>query len=211
MTTFQGIQAGALGFYEELQDNNTREWWQEHKDRYQSLVKEPLASLLAELEPRFGPAKLFRPNRDIRFSEDKSPYKTAQGAVASAQEGVGYYLQISAEGLLVGGGYHSHTPAQLARYRNSVDASGTGKALAQILEAVAAAGFAVEGEKLKTVPRGYAREHPRAELLKHKSLSASVNLGRPDWLATPAAVQEIGELWEDLRPLVDWVSRHAAP
>lgn len=211
MTTFQGIPAGAFGFYEELQDNNNREWWQEHKDSYLSLVREPLSSLLAELEPRFGPAKLFRPNRDIRFSEDKSPYKTAQGAVASVQEGVGYYLQISADGLLVGGGYHSHTPAQLARYRNSVDASGTGESLRRILEAVAAAGFAVEGEQLKTVPRGYAREHPRAELLKHKSLSASVNLGRPDWLATPAAVQDIAGLWEDLRPLVDWVSRHAAP
>ncbi|MFX1819145.1 DUF2461 domain-containing protein [Pseudarthrobacter sp. CC4] len=211
MTTFQGIPAGAFGFYEELQDNNNREWWQEHKDSYLSLIREPLSLLLAELEPRFGPAKLFRPNRDIRFSEDKSPYKTAQGAVASVQEGVGYYLQISADGLLVGGGYHSHTPAQLARYRNSVDASGTGESLRRILEAVAAAGFAVEGEKLKTVPRGYAREHPRAELLKHKSLSASVNLGRPDWLATPAAVQDIAGLWEDLRPLVDWVSRHAAP
>ncbi|WPU08453.1 DUF2461 domain-containing protein [Pseudarthrobacter oxydans] len=211
MTTFQGIPAGAFGFYEELQDNNNREWWQELKDSYLSLVREPLSLLLAELEPRFGPAKLFRPNRDIRFSEDKSPYKTAQGAVASVQEGVGYYLQISADGLLVGGGYHSHTPAQLARYRNSVDASGTGESLRRILEAVAAAGFAVEGEKLKTVPRGYAREHPRAELLKHKSLSASVNLGRPDWLATPAAVQDIAGLWEDLRPLVDWVSRHAAP
>jgi uncharacterized protein (TIGR02453 family) len=211
MTTFQGITAGAFEFYEELQNNNNREWWQEHRDRYQSRVKEPLASLLAELEPRFGPGKLFRPNRDIRFSEDKSPYKTAQGAVASVQEGVGYYLQISADGLLVGGGYHSHTPAQLDRYRNSVDASGTGEALRQIVEAVAAAGFAVEGEKLKTVPRGYAREHPRAELLKHKSLSASVTLGRPDWLATPAAAQDIAGLWEDLRPLVDWVSRHAAP
>ena len=211
MTTFQGIPAGAFEFYEELQDNNNREWWQEHEDSYLSLVREPLSLLLAELEPRFGPAKLFRPNRDIRFSEDKSPYKTAQGAVASVQEGVGYYLQISADGLLVGGGYHSHTPAQLARYRNSVDASGTGESLRRILEAVAAAGFAVEGEKLKTVPRGYAREHPRAELLKHKSLSASVNLGRPDWLATPAAVQDIAGLWEDLRPLVDWVSRHAAP
>ncbi|UEL27674.1 DUF2461 domain-containing protein [Pseudarthrobacter sp. L1SW] len=211
MTSFQGIPAGAFGFYEELQHHNNREWWQEHRDSYLSLVKEPLSSLLAGLEPRFGPAKLFRPNRDIRFSEDKSPYKTAQGAVASVQEGVGYYLQVSADGLLVGGGYHSHTPAQLARYRNSVDASGTGESLRQIVDAVAAAGFAVEGEKLKTVPRGYPREHPRAELLKHKSLAASLHLGRPEWLATPGAVQEVGKLWEDLRPLVDWVSRHAAP
>ncbi|MGX1160009.1 uncharacterized protein (TIGR02453 family) [Arthrobacter sp. SLBN-100] len=211
MTTFQGIPAAAFEFYKELQDNNNREWWLENKDRYQMLVREPFIALLAELEPRFGPGKIFRPNRDIRFSQDKSPYKTAQGAFASIQEGVGYYLQISAEGLLVGGGYHSHTPAQLARYRNSVDASGTGESLRHIVAAVAAAGFMVEGEKLKTVPRGYPQDHPRAELLKHKSLSAATHLGQPGWLATPAAVQEIAALWDELRPLVDWVGRHAAP
>jgi uncharacterized protein (DUF2461 family) len=69
----------------------------------------------------------------------------------------------------------------------------------------------VEGEKLKTIPRGYARDHPRGELLKHKSLSASANLGQPEWAATPDAVQEIGRRWERLRPLVDWVGRHASP
>ncbi|TLM81774.1 DUF2461 domain-containing protein [Pseudarthrobacter sp. NamE2] len=211
MTTFQGIPAGAFDFYAELQDNNNRDWWLEHKENYQVLVRDPLASLLAELKPRFGPGRLFRPNRDIRFSHDKSPYKTAQGAFASVQEGVGYYLQISAHGLVVGGGYHSHSPAQLVRYRNSVDASGTGDSLRHIVDAIAAAGFAVEGEKLKTVPRGYARDHPRAELLKHKSLAASMDLGRPDWLDSPAAGQELSGLWEKLRPMVDWVGRHAAP
>ncbi|MDV8146882.1 DUF2461 domain-containing protein [Arthrobacter sp. B10-11] len=211
MTTFHGIPAGAFAFYAELEDNNNREWWLEHKDSYASLVRDPLTALLAELEPRFGPGKIFRPNRDIRFSQDKSPYKTAQGAFASAQEGVGYYLQVSADGLLVGGGYHSHSPAQLARFRNSVDASGTGESLRQIVDNVAAAGFAVEGEKLKTVPRGYSRDHPRAELLKHKSLSAGIELGQPDWLESPAAAQEIAALWEKLRPLVDWVGRHASP
>lgn len=211
MTTFQGIPTGAFAFYAELEDNNNREWWLEHKDSYDSLVRDPLTALLAELEPRFGPAKIFRPNRDIRFSQDKSPYKTAQGAFASAQEGVGYYLQVSADGLLVGGGYHSHTPAQLVRFRNSVDASGTGESLRKIVDAVSAAGFAVEGEKLKTVPRGYAPDHPRGELLKHKSLSASMELGEPEWVHTPEAAGEIATLWERLRPLVDWVGRHAAP
>ncbi len=125
MSTFQGIPAGAFAFYAELEHNNNREWWLGHKNSYNILVRDPVTALLAELEPRFGPGKIFRPNRDIRFSQDKSPYKTAQGAFASAQEGVGYYLQVSADGLLVGGGYHSHTPVQLARFRNSVDASGT--------------------------------------------------------------------------------------
>ncbi|WP_426987415.1 DUF2461 domain-containing protein [Pseudarthrobacter sp. Y6] len=211
MSTFEGIPAGAFVFYAELEHNNNREWWLEHKDSYNTLVRDPVTALLAELEPRFGPGKIFRPNRDIRFSQDKSPYKTAQGAFASAQEGVGYYLQVSADGLLVGGGYHSHTPAQLARFRNSVDASGTGESLRHIVDTVTAAGFAVEGEKLKTVPRGFDKDHPRAELLKHKSLSAGIELGQPEWMDSPAAAQEIAALWDQLRPLVDWVGRHAAP
>ncbi|MCP8998260.1 DUF2461 domain-containing protein [Pseudarthrobacter sp. RMG13] len=210
MSTFQGIPAGAFAFYAELEHNN-REWWLEHKDSYNTLVRDPVTALLAELEPRFGPGKIFRPNRDIRFSQDKSPYKTAQGAFASSQEGVGYYVQVSAEGLLVGGGCHTSSPAQLARFRNSVDASGTGESLRHIVETVAAAGFAVEGEKLKTVPRGFDKDHPRAELLKHKSLSAGIELGQPEWLDSPAAVQEIEALWDKLRPLVDWVGRYAAP
>ena len=212
MSTFEGIPvATAAAFYAELEENNTRDWWQAHSNVYQESVKEPLAALLARLEPQFGPCKIFRPNRDIRFSQDKSPYKTAQGAFASFQEGVGYYLQLSADGLLVGGGYHSHSPAQLARYRNSVDATGTGEQLQHIVEAIAAAGFTVEGETLKTVPRGFPREHPRAELLNHKSLSASVALGQPDWLSSPDAEQEITRLWTKLRPLVDGVGRNAAP
>ena len=77
MSTFEGIPSAAFRFYEELEENNNREWWLEHKDIYDAAVKEPLAALLSELEPEFGPAKIFRPNRDIRFSQDKSPYKTA--------------------------------------------------------------------------------------------------------------------------------------
>ena len=211
MDTFAGIPAAAPGFYAELEQNNNREWWLENKPRYESLVREPLTALLAQLEPRFGPAKIFRPNRDVRFSPDKSPYKTAQGAVASFQEGVGYYVQLSADGLLVGGGCHTSSPAQLARFRNSVDASGTGESLEQIIRRVSEAGFTVEGERLKTVPGGFPREHPRAELLKYKSLSAGRELGEPDWLSTPAAAEEVAHLWEQLRPLVEWVGRHAAP
>lgn len=211
MDTFEGIPAAAIGFYAGLEQNNNRQWWLEHKSGYEALVREPLTALLAQLEPRFGPAKIFRPNRDIRFSQDKSPYKTAQGAVASFQEGVGYYVQLSADGLLVGGGCHSSTPAQLTRLRNSVDAAGTGELLQQIIGNVTAAGFTVDGEQLKTVPRGFPRDHPRAELLKYKSLSAGRELGEPGWLSTPAAADEIARLWEQIRPLVEWVGRHAAP
>ncbi|MBT2585731.1 DUF2461 domain-containing protein [Arthrobacter sp. ISL-95] len=211
MSTFEGIPTAAFRFYAELEENNNREWWLEHKTTYDAEVKEPLVALLAELEPQFGPAKIFRPHRDVRFSQDKSPYKTAQGAFAAGQEGVGFYLQISADGLLIGGGYHSHTPAQLARFRAAVNAPESGLELQKIVEGVAAAGFAIQGEKLKTVPRGFDKDHPRGELLKHKSLSAGEEIGQPDWLSTPAAKDRIAARWEVLRPLVEWVGEHAAP
>lgn len=211
MTPFEGIPDAAFRFYSDLEQNNNREWWLEHKATYDTSVKEPLTQLLSALGPAFGPAKLFRPNRDVRFSLDKSPYKTAQGAFALTVEGVGFYLQISADGLLIGGGCHTFTPAQLSRFRSAVDADSSGKELQKILEALRSAGFAVEGESLKTVPRGFDHDHPRARLLKHKSLTAGMHAGQPGWLATPQAVNEVSRQWEELRPLVEWVSRYAAP
>ena len=211
MTPFEGIPDAAFRFYSDLEENNNRDWWLEHKATYDAAVKEPLTQLLAELEPAFGAAKLFRPNRDVRFSLDKLPYKTAQGAFASTAEGVGFYVQLGADGLLIGGGCHTHSPAQLARLRGSVDAESSGPELQGIVEAIASAGFAVEGERLKTVPRGFDKDHPRAELLKHKSLTAGMNVGQPGWLATPKAADEVARRWEELRPLVEWISRYAAP
>ncbi|WP_104086478.1 DUF2461 domain-containing protein [Arthrobacter sp. GMC3] len=211
MDTTVGIPTAACEFYAELEQNNNREWWLAHKEQYLLLVKGPLENLLGELEPIFGPAKLFRPNRDVRFSPDKSPYKTAQGAFVSNYEGVGFYLQISADGLLIGGGYHSHSPAQLARFRSAVDAPVSGGSLERIVRDLSAAGFLIEGERLKTVPRGFPKDHTRAELLKHKTLSAAVLPGSPDWLETSRAASEVAARWEQLRPLVDWVIRYAAP
>jgi len=211
METFTGIPTAASAFYAELEDNNNRDWWLAHKATYDAVVRLPLESLLAGLAPVFGPAKLFRPNRDVRFSPDKSPYKTAQGAFVSNHEGVGFYLQVSADGLLLGGGFHSTSPAQLARYRTAVDAPVSGDALAGIAQALSESGFSVDGDRLKTVPRGFPKDHARAELLKHRTLSASMHLGQPDWMETAGARNEVARRWEQLRPLVDWTIRYAAP
>lgn len=211
MDTFTGIPAAALEFYAALEENNNKAWWLEHKEQYDAEVRLPLEALAGALEARFGTAKIFRPYRDVRFSPDKTPYKTAQGMFLSNHEGVGFYLQVSADGLLVGGGYHSFSPAQLARYRSAVDASASGLALAGILAGLSAAGFRIEGETLKTVPRGLAKDHPRAELLKHRTLSASIAPGKTAWMEDAEAEARIAGYWEQLRPLVDWVIRYAAP
>lgn len=201
----------AVEFYAALEVNNNKEWWLEHKDTYDAVVRGPLLALQRAAEGRFGSAKIFRPYRDVRFSPDKSPYKIAQGMFISNYEEVGFYVQIDADGLLVGGGYHSSAPAQLSRYRAAVDSSASGAALETIVTGLNSAGFAIEGQTLKRVPQGFSKDHPRAELLRHKTLSASRHLGTPPWLETTQAEQEIMSTWEQLRPLVDWVVRYAAP
>ncbi len=120
---FQGWRAEALEFFEGLEADNSKAYWQQNKSVYEELVRAPMEELLAELEPDWGEGRIFRPYRDIRFSRDKSPYKTHIGAVVG--EG---YVQLSAEGLGVGCGMWEMAPDQLERYRSAVadDRSGRG-------------------------------------------------------------------------------------
>ena len=211
MSIFTGIPSAAFEFYAALEPNNQKSWWLEHQDTYDAEVRLPLLALQSGLSSRFGPGKLFRPHRDVRFSRDKAPYKSAQGMFVSNYEEVGFYLQISAQGLMLGGGCHSFPPAQLSRYRAAVDATASGTALTSILAELITAGFSIEGQVLRTVPRGFPKDHPRPQLLKHKTLSASIQLGQPEWLHTAQALERISGQWELLRPLVDWLLRYAAP
>ncbi|TSD99774.1 DUF2461 domain-containing protein [Skermania sp. ID1734] len=203
---FTGIPLAALDFYEDLEADNSKVWWTAHKDVYDNAVRGPITALMAELEDEFGPAKIFRPYRDVRFSRDKSPYKTAQGAFVGTAPGVGYYLQVSAAGLLVAGGFHQDSPAHTAHYRAAVDAAHSGVELVRIVDSLAAQGFSIGGEKLKTVPRGFAPDHERIELLRHKSLTAGRTFGAPEWLSTARAATEVRECWRAIGPLVDWLT-----
>ncbi len=206
--TFTGFPADAFDFYEGLEADNSKTYWTAHRDIYDRCVREPMAALVAALEAEFGSGQLFRPYSDVRFSRDKSPYKTAQGAFVSVDEGIGYYVQLDANGLYVGGGFHAHAPDQVERYRAAVAADASGRRLQTIVAGVTQAGFEVGGDKLKTKPRGYDADHPRIELLRHKSLTAGrTNAGAP-WLETPEAAQRIGEQWRTLTPLIDWIATH---
>src|SRR5262245_59994914 len=133
MAACGGFPAATFDFYRDLEDDNSEEWWAAHKDVYKSAVRAPMESLLAELEPTFGAGKVFRPYRDVRFSADKRPYKTHQGAFVAVADGLGYYLQVDADGLYVGGGFHHHAPDQVTRYRAAVDDDAKGSELASIV------------------------------------------------------------------------------
>lgn len=119
-----GFTDDAFSFYEGLQADNSKSYWTSHKDVYERHVREPLIELCAVLEDEFGAVKLFRPYRDVRFSKDKSPYKTHQGGHTSE----GFYLQVDADGLMVAGGMYAPTPDQLRRYREAAARHRRGRA-----------------------------------------------------------------------------------
>lgn len=211
MAGFRGFPSDAVEFYAGLEADNSKDWWAAHKQVYEESVRQPIEALLAELEPAFGPGKVFRPYRDTRFSSDKSPYKTHQGAFVAVDDGLGYYVQLDADGLYVGGGFHHHAPDQVTRYREAVDDDDSGAALTSLVGDLEASGMEIGGEVLKTRPRGVPEDHPRLELMRHKSLTAGRRHGAPAWLATRRVLSKVRDDWESMRPLVDWISTYVGP
>ena len=132
--TGQGIPTDAVAFFDELGRDNTKAWWQANAERWRGSVREPMERLLDALEDEFGPANLFRPYRDVRFSPDKSPYKDHQGALATTVAGMGWYVQVSADGLMTGGGYYPTGRDQLQRLRAAVDAPASGTELQRVVD-----------------------------------------------------------------------------
>jgi uncharacterized protein (TIGR02453 family) len=204
-----GIPTDAVAFYAELEaNNNNRAWWAANKERYERSVREPFSAMTDALADEFGEARVFRPYRDVRFSGDKSPYKTEQGAIASSPEGTGYYVRVGSDGLTTGGGYMHAMPDQVARYRAAVDADATGDQLTDIVDALRRKGFQIGGETLATRPKGVAADHPRIELMRHKSLIAWRDHGTPAWMSTGSVVRHVRDDWRAIRPMVDWIREH---
>lgn len=206
--TFTGWQDEALEFYERLEIDNSKTFWAEHREVYDRAVRQPMVELLDQLEPEFGPGKIFRPNRDIRFSADKAPYKTHIGAYLEA----GGYIQLSADGLACGNGMYQLAADQLERYRAAVAEDVTGAELERVIARVTKAGPVVTGrDALKTAPRGYPKDHPRIALLRNKGLIAWQEWEPADWLGTPEAHRRITTFLRTSRPLKDWLDGHVGP
>lgn len=203
-----GIPADAAAFFAELEDHNDRDWWASNADRWRRSVRQPMEWLLDELAGEFGEAKLFRPHRDVRFSPDKSPYKNHQGAVVHTSPGVGLYVQVSSSGLMTGTGWWSPEPSQLAAYRAAVLDDLAGDALARIVAELESAGAEVDGDRLRTAPRGVDPGHPRIELLRHRTLLVAFHHGTPDWMDTPAVADRVRADWRSFAPLNGWLSAH---
>ena len=205
---FSGWPERAFEFYEGLEADNSKTYWTAHRAVYDADVLAPMEALLKELAEEFGDGKVFRPYRDVRFSADKSPYKTAIGATLAS----GGYVHLSADGLGVAVGYHMMGPDQLARYRQAVAEDVTGEQLRRVIAEVEGRGLDVVGEDpLKSAPRGFAKDHPRIDLLRYKGLITWQEWPTEPWMHSAKAKTRIVKHLRDGRPLQAWLDDRVGP
>jgi uncharacterized protein (TIGR02453 family) len=202
---FKGWKGDFRGFFLGLRANNHKVWFDAHRRQYEEDVKGPFLLLLKDLEAEFGPPhRVSRPNRDIRFSADKSPYKlNIYGDLDR-----GGYLSLDAEGLVAAGGRYMVEDEQLKRMREAVAADRSGKQLVAIVAALRKLGYDVEGQELKRVPSPWPQDHPRADLLRHKRLIYWKRWPVGAWIATPKVTQKVAQVWRDGTDLNSWMAQH---
>lgn len=178
------IKKELFKFFRDLSKNNDRDWFQRNKPRYELDVKEPLLQFISDFgaplrrinphlvaDPRPVGGSLFRIYRDVRFSSDKSPYKTHAGVRFPHEESKtvhapGYYLHLEPGTVFAAAGIWHPDPVTLKKVRDTIvaDSSGWKRAVSQTVKGKCTLG----GESLKKVPRGYDPEHPFASDLKRK-------------------------------------------
>ena len=179
--SFTGFPDAAYDFYDDLEVDNSKVFWEAHKEQYRAAVREPMIALTDELADEFGAAKIFRPYRDVRFAKDKTPYKTHQGAFVATGPATGYYAEIAAPGFRVGGGFYEASGERLAAIRTAIDHP----------------------------KRGWPKDHPLIELLRYRSITPLRSYGFDDVVHTPALVDRVRGDWREVTPLVDWVGENA--
>ncbi len=207
MAKFKGWPEDFQRFFIGLELDNSKRYFEANRRTYEDLVKGPMAALLESLEPDFGPGKVFRANRDIRFSKDKSPYKTSIAADVG-MGAKGGYLSLDARGFTVATGRYLMSPEEIAKFRKKVAADGPGAQLAAIVSRLKRSGYDMGGEELKRVPPPWPQEHPRGELLRRKSLYAWKNYGLQPWLGSASARRYVVKMWTDAQPLNDWFKKN---
>ena len=196
---------GAAQFFDLLAAHNDRATFAAHRQQYDEQVRGPLELLLGEATERYGgTGHVTRPNRDVRFSADKSPYRLDASIWAGEVGGV--YLRVHRGGLQVGGGLYDPTRDQLARGRTAIAAAPRAATdLHGVVATLVQQGFELAGPELKTGPRGYPRDHPQIELLRLTHYAAV----RP--LPLTASADRIRQAWQQVEPLIHWTTARVGP
>ena len=221
---FQGFPEAGQCFLDELALNNNKAWFEGHRREFEENLLEPAKDFVVELgaglqakispgihaEPKIN-GSIMRMNRDIRFSKDKSPYKTWFGlwfweGEKRSMESTGFYLGLTGGEVSLGAGKHGFEPEVLERYRAAVVDPKLGADLQHAIDSVKAAGdYEVGGRFYKQVPRGFDRDHPRADLLLHNGLHAWISLEDPPVLHTPGFVDFSLRHYQAMAPVHRWL------
>ena len=203
-----------LKFLKELKKNNNRDWFNKHKNRYE-LAREELKNLQAALlnemshQDEIAQIKLYRIYRDVRFSPNKDPYKTHfSGYIERATKWKrgGYYFQISPNGnSMAGGGFWKPEKEDLLRIRQEI--ANDDKPLRKIINAKAFKDTftQLDGEQLKTAPRGFDKAHPAVDLLRYKQFLISRQFTDKEVL-DGNFVKELCKVYKKMRPFFDYMS-----
>jgi uncharacterized protein (TIGR02453 family) len=217
----------SLTFFRQLARNNEKSWFEAHRDEYENEVRAPMRELIEELDVRFaefapeigGDPKrsMFRINRDIRFSKDKSPYKThaaawfhhrnaARSVGSEADAGsAGYYFHLEPGGKsMIGAGLWMPPRPQLNKLRSAIADDSAG--FDQMVRSIPSRFDGLDDEStLKRMPRGYAEDHPAAKWLRYQSFTSGRTL--TDAQATSSAlVTLLATEFKALLPLVRWLN-----
>jgi uncharacterized protein (TIGR02453 family) len=204
--TFTGWKPAAIRFLTELDANNDKEWWTANKHRYDADVYAPMAALGDSVADTFGELRVKRPHRDTRFSADKSPYKTTIAGGIDTGGGMLLGVQLATDGLTVVAGHFEMAPDQLDRFRAAVDDHATGAAFERIVQRLDTKGYPLRSlSRLKGVPRGFTKDHPRAALLSYKGIHIDTQFS-PKRL--PSTVEAITTTWTDAAPFLDFMHHH---
>lgn len=211
---FTGFGPEAFAWFAGLEDDNSKAYFTATRELYEDAVRGELEAMLDELADQLGgTARVFRQQRDLRFTPDKTPYKTrTYGVIAGAPTGgAGLYAELSAQGLYTGTGYHQLAGDQLERFRAAAADDRHGPALVAVVAEAEEAGLAIDGPSLKTAPRGYPRDHPRIELLRRRALIAGRRLPGAGGLDRYAALGHATATWQAAAPMNAWLDEHVGP
>jgi uncharacterized protein (TIGR02453 family) len=220
---FKGFSRQTIQFFEGLSKNNTKNWFEAHRNDYEKHVLEPARAFITAMGKRLRtqfPAivavpkvnkSLFRINRDTRFSLDKSPYKTNLGiflweGTRPRMECPGFYFHLEPPNLMLGGGLYMFPNYLFDTYRSSVVHHRYGKELAEILSKIGKKeGFQIGGKHYKRVPAGYDPSHPNAEYLLHNGLYVGAETDVPQELYSKTLLDYCWEVYKPSFPLHRWL------
>ncbi|MBX3249035.1 MAG: TIGR02453 family protein [Myxococcales bacterium] len=209
---FRGFSDATIAFLRELEQNNDREWFGANKTRYEENLRRPFEALASDLEPELGAAKVFRIYNDVRFAKGKPPYKTHGSVVfEDGRRGLVYYVHLEKDHLFVATGMHAMLPDQVRRYLAAAADEEHGADLAERVARAESSGLEIGGEALKTVARGYPKDHPNARFLRHKGLTTARRLPIAPWLFSGEAIEHVREVFAEGDDVNRWLARHVGP